>query len=82
MTEKTYKGSCHCGAVRFEDFCKTCGIRVFGGTDEAKPGSPSVFVNVAALNDVDRDELVAAPMKYVDGRHDRFDKPPADTRLL
>lgn len=25
---------------------------------------------------------VVAPLKYVDGRHDRTDRPPADTRLM
>jgi hypothetical protein len=136
---KTYQGSCHCGAVRFEAdidlaqgttrcncsicskarawftlvppervrlvagtdahteyqwvppgrqraflrfrFCKTCGIRTFGhGGDPAEKGS-FCFINVAAL-DIDQDELAAAPIRYVDGRHDRYEQTPADTRLL
>jgi hypothetical protein len=134
MPSSTYKGSCHCGAVRFEadidlskgttrcncsfcskarawfvtvppdrvrllagadaqtqyqwtpagrseshlkyQFCKTCGVRTFGyGGDKFR------FINVAAL-EVDPDELAAAPLHYVDGRHDRYDQPPKDTRLL
>jgi hypothetical protein len=136
---KTYLGSCHCGAVRFEAdidlsagvckcncslctkarswfaivptervrlivgaeaqteyrwlppgreraflrfrFCKTCGVRSFGlGGDEAH--GQFGFVNVAALDNVDTDELVRAPVKYADGKNDRFEQPPADTRLL
>lgn len=139
MTLKTYSGSCHCGAVRFEadvdlsqgtikcncssctkarswlvvaspdrfrlvagagsqanyewtppghaeptiqfHFCKHCGIRTPGrGVAEAMGG---VFHAVqVTLLDVDPDELAAAPIHYVDGRNDRFDRPPADTRLL
>jgi hypothetical protein len=137
---KTYRGSCHCGAVRFEaeidldaglakcncsfctkarawfafvkperfrllagaeaqadyqwvppgrphaflryHFCKTCGIRTFGEGGDASPGGGFRFINVAALDDVDPDELVAAPTRFVDGRHDRFDQAPADTRLM
>lgn len=136
MTTKTFHGSCHCGAVKFEAeldlangthkcncsnctkarswfapapvekvkllqgaenqteytwippgkpasylrfrFCKTCGVRTFGVSVDDK----FAFVNVAALDDVDREELAAAPQKIADGRHDKFNVPPADTRLL
>jgi hypothetical protein len=27
-------------------------------------------------------DLASGPIKFVDGRHDRFDQPPADTRFL
>lgn len=140
MTLKTYRGTCHCGAVRFEadvdlgaglakcncslctkarawfafvkperlrllagaeaqadyrwvppgrpysflcyHFCKTCGIRTFGEGGDAVSGGAFRFINVAALDDADRDELASAPTRFVDGRHDRFDQPPADTRLM
>jgi hypothetical protein len=39
-------------------------------------------IAVATLDDVDAEELAAAPLKFVDGRHDKFDKAPEDTRLL
>jgi len=137
---KTYSGSCHCGAVRFQadvdlskgtlkcncsscakarswlvfatpdryrliagadsqalyqwtppgnaapnleyHFCKNCGIRTPSrGVAEALGG---VFhaIQVTLLDDVDPDELAGAPIQYVDGRNDHFDRPPADTRLL
>jgi hypothetical protein len=139
VTLKTYSGSCHCGAVRFEadvdlsqgtikcncssctkarswlvvaspdryrlvagsssqsvyewtppghaepsiqfHFCEHCGIRTPGrGMAEAMGG---VFYAVpVTLLEVDPDELAAAPIHYVDGRNDRFDRSPADTRLL
>ena len=58
-----------------------CGIRTPGrGMAEAMGG---VFYAVpVTLLEVDPDELAAAPIHYVDGRNDRFDRSPADTRLL
>jgi hypothetical protein len=138
--EKLYRGSCHCGAVRFEAridlargtnkcncsicsksrtwfaivpgaqfrllqgagalseyrwtppgkpapflrfrFCKTCGVRTWASGDHPQFGGLFHAVSVAALDDVDADELAAAPVHYVDGRNDRFDQKPADLRLF
>ena len=140
VTLKTYSGSCHCGAVRFEadvdlsegtlkcncssctkarswlvfarpdrfrltssadaqavyqwtppgrdgpnfqfHFCKNCGIRTPArGVAEALGGAFHA-IQVTLLEDIDADELAGAPTRYVDGRNDHFDRPPADTRLL
>lgn len=139
MAIKTYTGSCHCGAVRFQAdidfikgttkcncsicakarswfvlvpldrarllsgteaqteyqwvppghdranlhyrFCKTCGIRTFGRGDDAQ-GNGFYFVSVAALDGVDRDVLASAQTRYVDGRHDHYDRAPNDIRAL
>jgi len=137
--KKTYHGSCHCGAVRFEAdidlakgttrcncsictkarawfaivkadqfrmmagadaltdyqwtppgkpgpnlhyrFCKTCGIRPFAQGEQEALGGVFYAVAIAALDDADPDEL-AVSIKYVDGRHDHYDKVPEDTRLM
>jgi len=139
MPTKTYEGSCHCGAVRFEAnmdlstgtkrcncsicskarawfaivpakhvrvlagetalsdyqwtapgksephlhyrFCKTCGVRTAGNGEHGPGGGPFYFIAVASLDDADPDVL-AASIRYVDGRHDRFDRPPDDIRLM
>jgi hypothetical protein len=39
-------------------------------------------VPVTSLDDVDPDDLAAAPIHYVDGRNDRYDRAPKDTRLM
>ena len=138
--QKTYTGSCHCGAIRFEAdidlaqgtnkcncsicsksrawfsfvpgqalrllqgaeaqteyrwtppgkpepflhffFCKICGVRTYASGDHPSFGGLFYAVSVAALDEVDTDELAAAPVQYIDGRHNRFDQAPADTRLL
>jgi hypothetical protein len=128
---KTYKGSCHCGAVRFEAeidltqptyrcncsicsrnrfwpavikpdafrlvagrseltkylfnsmknehyFCKHCGVRSFGIGN-----SGQVYgVNLGWLEDATPEERAAAPIVYVDGKHDNWGEAPAITSYL
>jgi hypothetical protein len=140
MSIKTYSGSCHCGAVRFQaeldfaqgtfkcncssctkarswlivtpasrfrlvkgeasqaeyqwtppgrakpmaqfHFCKQCGIRTPALGELAEMGGAFYAVQVSLLDDLDPNELAAAPIRYVDGRHDRFDQAPDDVRFL
>jgi hypothetical protein len=67
--------------IRFH-FCKICGIRTPGRGDLAAMGGAFYAVQVTLLDNVDPDVLAAAPIRYVDGRHDRFDRMPDDVRLL
>lgn len=131
---KTYHGSCHCGAVRYEAdldlrhgtikcncsictkmrfwgvqapssafrllagadalstyrfhtmrdghcFCRRCGVHVFSTGDSPRLGAFHA-VTVASLDDVPVEELVTAPVRYVDGRNDVWDAPPQEVRHL
>jgi hypothetical protein len=63
-------------------FCKTCGIRTFARGEHESFGGAFYAIPVVVLDDADADELAAAPVRYVDGRNDRFDQRPVDTRLM
>jgi len=131
---KTYRGSCHCGSVRFEAdidlhagtikcncticskmrfwaaqvpsgafrllagreslreyryhtrqdahyFCGDCGINTFS-TGASKALGPFHAVVLASLDDLPVEELLAAPVRYLDGRNDNWVTPPAETRHM
>ena len=133
--KRTYTGSCHCGAVRYEVdldlsegtikcncsicskarswlaavpptavrllagggdlseyrfnkrrihhlFCKHCGVRPFAWGEESTPRGRFYAVNIACLDDASDEELASAPVTYVNGRHDDFRSPPAETSHL
>ena len=63
-------------------FCSTCGIRTYASGEADFMGGKFYALSVASLDSVDQNELAAAPIRFVDGRHDQFDQAPADTRLL
>ena len=60
--------------------CKRCAVGLFAWGDFGH----GLFytVSIPSLDDIDVDELLAAPVKLEDGLHDRWDRVPEDTRLL
>lgn len=65
-------------------FCRHCGMRPFSSGDIPEVGGAYVSINLACLDDVTPEELAAAPIKYMDGRHDNWWNPPtpAEQRYL
>lgn len=133
--KKTYTGSCHCGAVRFEAdidlaagtgkcncsictktrnwaavikpedfrllsgednlsdylfssrrnhhlFCKHCGVRSFSRGDIEEIGGPFVAIQLSCLDDADPGELIDAPVKFENGRDNRWWERPSEVRHL
>jgi hypothetical protein len=56
-------------------FCKHCGIKPFG-RGRTPDGQEIVGVSLASLDDLDPREWALAPVKYIDGRNDRWDREP------
>jgi hypothetical protein len=132
---KTYQGSCHCGAVRFEAvfdlaqgtnkcncsictktrnwnviikpdalrvisgedalsdyrfgtkqgshlFCRHCGVRTFERGHLEEIGGDYVSIKLASLDGIDPGELAGAPVRYANGRDNKWWEPPAETRHL
>jgi hypothetical protein len=63
-------------------FCATCGVAAFGHGYIKEVGGAYYSVNIACLDDVDPKELAEAPVRYMDGRHNNWWEPPAETRYL
>jgi hypothetical protein len=63
-------------------FCRHCGVRSFHLVHMQQIGGEHVAVQVAALDDVDPKELIAAPIRYGDGRNNDWGKAPEETRHL
>ena len=133
--KRTYTGSCHCGAVRYEAdidlaqgtskcnctfcmktrswkafvkppsfrvlsgsdnikgyhkhplasltyFCDVCGVRTHEVGSADYMGGDFVGIFVATLDNAEPEELITAPVRYADGRHDNWQDPPAETRHL
>lgn len=62
-------------------FCKHCGVRAFGIGNT--PDRKQIYgVNLGCLENARSEELAAAPITYVDGRHDNWSQAPAVTGYL
>jgi hypothetical protein len=70
-------------ATGHSGFCKSCGVIPYGWVEKSE-WNPATYVsiNVAALDDLDPAELVAAPVTYCDGRADNWWHPPEEIRHL
>jgi hypothetical protein len=63
-------------------FCRRCGVKPFGRGHMEELGGTFYAVNLACLDDATPKELAAAPVEYQDGRNNRWESPPAETRHL
>jgi hypothetical protein len=63
-------------------FCSKCGIATHGHGRIDAVGGEFVSVHLAALDDLPVPALVAAPVHYMDGLHDKWQSLPAETRHL
>jgi hypothetical protein len=63
-------------------FCKHCGARPYGWGNIPEMGGDFVSINLACLDDLEPEELLAAPVRFADGKANAWWNPPAETRHL
>lgn len=64
-------------------FCPQCGLTPFEHVAAAEwNDGESVSIDVACLDDATVEELVAAPIRYMDGLHDNWEAVPEEVRHL
>ncbi|MFT3966725.1 MAG: GFA family protein [Sphingobium sp.] len=63
-------------------FCRDCGISTHTHVVRPEAGEEYVMIQVATFDDMPIEELLAAPLRIVDGRHDEWTTTPAETRHL
>jgi hypothetical protein len=75
-----YQGS---NRVAHHLFCKCCGVRAFEWVDVPNMTGAKYFnINVACLDGLDIDELMAAPVSYFDGLNNDWGSTPREIRHL
>ncbi|PKA14676.1 GFA family protein [Leptospira haakeii] len=57
-------------------FCKHCGVRIGGAGDFPDAGGEFIAINLGSLDNLDPKEWAEAPVHYLDGLHDRWDREP------
>lgn len=63
-------------------FCRHCGVHPFGRGHLDVLGGDFLSINLACLDDVEPQALIAAPLRYSNGRDNDWMHPPAETRHL
>jgi hypothetical protein len=63
-------------------FCSRCGVKSFGSGDMDELEGKFYVANVACLDDATDEKLAQSPVTFEDGRNDRWDQAPAETRNL
>jgi len=70
------------GKVNHHFFCRHCGVQVFGKGIVEAIGGHYVGIELAALDKAQPQELIDAPLRYMDGRHNAWFNTPSETRHL
>jgi len=68
--------------VGHHQFCRNCGVHVFGRGHLEQLGGAYYSVKLACLDGADVRELASAPVRYFDGRNNNWYATPGEVRHL
>lgn len=60
-------------------FCRHCGVKMFG---RQAAGGDTVVIPLGVLDDLEPEEWAGAPVKYIDGRREKWSEAPVFTAHL
>ena len=80
LSEYGFSGDTGAGIRHY--FCSTCGIKTFGMGEHEALGGKFYGVNIACLDGIADKELAEFPVKFEDGRNNKWEETPAETRYL
>ncbi len=63
-------------------FCPKCGVRIGTAVNNPAKGVKRFNLSVPTLEDVPVEDLLAAPVRWVDGLNDRWTEEPEEVRHL
>lgn len=63
-------------------FCRYCGVRSFARGYAEAIGGDYIGIQLVALDNVEPQELIAAPIRYADGRNNHARVAPDEIRYL
>jgi hypothetical protein len=81
-SRRSFRSSCFTNFAPPATSAPDCGSRLFATGELAQLRGQFYAIHVPKLDDLDWEELVRAPMNFIDNAHDLMDRPPADTRLM
>ena len=70
------------GSQNHHVFCKHCGVRVYTYGHVEQIGGDYVSIALSVLDDLSPADLLAASVRYMNGRDDDWFHTPAETRHL
>ncbi len=70
------------GSDNHHVFCKRCGVRVYAYGNLPDIGGKYVALSLSSLDDLPIEELIAAPVRFMNGRDDDWIHTPAETQHL
>lgn len=70
------------GGHTIQHFCRTCGVQLASTGHIPQAGGDVAVIRIATIDDATEAELILAPIRYLDGLHDHWERVPDEVRYL